>query len=191
MGLQRSHGSKRRRPNVHWPMGTKRNRSVRSFIYDDNQLAVDDRPHFEIETSIDFFIVGGTILILNKGHFESALRYKQAHQNDFIQLQAEPEFSAIFVDMQPLVDHIGANKIQLRRAAAIRQKGHYRDPQFMARLRQRHAEFGLDIAFDQTDRIQVTPQTCPDVITALLDHRLASAFSTLVYDVPNSVEVQP
>jgi hypothetical protein len=170
---------------------TRRRRSVRSFVYDDNELAVDDRPHFEIERSIDFFVVGGDILILNKGHFESALRYKQAHQDDFQQLQGEAEFAGIFVDLQPLIDHVGANKIQLRRAAAIRQKGHYRDANFMARLRQRHAEFGLNLQFDNAGRIQVTPQTCVDVITALLDHRLASAFSSLVYDVPSSVEVHP
>lgn len=168
---------------------TKRRRSLRSFVYEENRLAVDQRPHFEIETSVDFFIIGDDILILNKGHFESALRYRQAHQNDFQQLQGEAEFSAIFVDMQPLVDHIGLNKIQLRRAAAIRQKGHYRDPEFMDRLRERHAEYGLNIAFDGAGRIQVTPASCVDIITALLDHRLASGFSTLVYDVPSSVEV--
>ena len=168
---------------------TRRRRSVRSFVYDDNRLDVDERPHFEIENSIDFFIIGDDILILNKGHFESALRYKQAHEDDFHQLQAEADFSGIFVDMQPLIQYVGVNKIQLRRAAAIRQKGHYRDPQFMARLRERHADYGLNIVFDEAGRIQVTPETCVDVITALLDHRLASAFSTLIYDVPSSVEV--
>lgn len=43
----------------------------------------------------------------------------------------------------------------------------------MARLRERHAEFGLQIQFDEEGRIDVTPETCVDIITALLDHRLS------------------
>jgi Kiwa KwaB-like protein len=168
---------------------TKRSRSVRSLFYVENRLTLDPRPHFEIESTIDFFLVGAEVLILNKGRFESILRYKEAHRDDFVSLQAEPEFAGVFVNLGPLIAHIGENKIQLRRASAIRQKGHYRDAEFMTRLREQHAQFGLSIQFDGEGRIIATPETCAEIITALLDHRLASGFSRRVYDVPSATPV--
>ena len=176
-----------RRTDSGWT--TRRALSARSFFYEENRLTIDDRPHFDIEKTIDFLIVGDTVLILNKPHFESVLRYKDAHRNDFTALQGEPEFAAVFVDLAPLVAHVGANKIQLRRVSAIRQKGHYRDPEFMARLRQHHAAYGFAIQFDADGRIVITPETCAEILTALLDHRLASAFSTRIYDVPSATPV--
>lgn len=168
---------------------TKRALSTRSVFFRDNELDVDDRLHFEIAKSIDFFIVGDEILCLHKGHMESVLRYKETHKEDFQALQVEPEFAGIFVDVAPLIAHVGENKIQLRRAAAIRQKGHYRDQAFMARLQERQAQYGFTIQFDEQGRIVATPETCSQIITALLDHRLASGFSERVYDVPSTTPI--
>lgn len=95
-----------------------------------------------------------------------------------------------FVDMAPLIAHVGANKIQLRRACAIRDKGHYRDMGFMDRLRANQAEYGLMITFDANGRIIATPETCAQIMTALLDHRLKSGFSTLVYDVQDTTPIK-
>ena len=140
--------------------------------------------------SFDFIIFGDTILVRNKGAFESVLRYKSTQREDFVELQAEAEFLAAFVDVAPLVAYVGDNKIQLRRACAIRDKGHYRDPEFMQRLRQNQAEYGLVIQFDDGGRIIVTPETCAQIMKALLDHRLKSGFSALVYDVQDTTPVQ-
>lgn len=168
---------------------TKKALSTRSVIFQDNELDVDDRPHFEIAKTIDFFIIGEDILCLNKPKMESILRYKEAHKEDFQELQDDPEFSALFVDMTPLAAHVGENKIQLRRVSAIRQKGHFKDDAFMARLREKYADYGLTIQFDDEGRIVVTPETCAQIITALLDHRLASGFSESIYDVPSTTPV--
>lgn len=168
---------------------TKRAVSARSIFFADNRLDLDDRPHFDIERTVDFFIFGGHVLILSKQRFESILRYKQAHQGDFNELQAEPEFAGAFVDLVPLVQHVGVNKIQLRRMSAVRQKAHYRNADFMAHLRQRHREYGFTFEFDTEGRIVATAETSSQVITALLDHRLASAFSGRIYDVPDAKPV--
>ena len=168
---------------------TKQMLSTRSVFYQENRLTVDERPHFSIETSIDFFIVGDEILILSKGRFESVLRYKQAHKEDFEELCADQDFINVFVDLAPLTAHIGDNKIRLRRASAIRQKGLYKDDRFMQKLRQLAAQYGFTFAFDAQERIIVTPETCAEIITALLDHRLLSAFSEIIYDVPSTTQV--
>lgn len=176
-----------RRTSSSWK--TRRAFSTRTLILAENRLALDNSPRFDIETTIDFFILGDELLILNKARFESTLRYKEAHAADFNALQGEPEFSGLFTDVTPLIQHVGVNKIQLRRMCAVRQKGHYRDADFIQRVREHHAEYDLPLQFDPTGRIIVAPETCADVITVLLDHRLASGFSKRNYDVQNATPV--
>jgi hypothetical protein len=176
-----------RRTTTGWQ--TKRALSARSIFFADNKLDIDNRPHFDLEKTIDFFIFGEELLILHKRNFESTLRYKAAHANDFAELQAEAEFASVFVDLTPLVQHVGVNKIQLRRMSAVRQKAHYRNKEFMGRLRQHHAKYGLTFQFDVDGRIVATTETSSQIITALLDHRLASEFSRQIYDVPDAKPV--
>lgn len=168
---------------------TKRAISARSLILAENTLALDNSPRFDIENTVDFFILGQELIILHKGRFESTLRYKAAHADEFLALQQEEEFASLFVNLAPLIQHVGANKIQLRRMCSVRQKAHYRDAEFMARVREHHSEYGLGLQFDENGKIIVTPETGAQVITTLLDHRLASGFSQRVYDVPTATPV--
>jgi hypothetical protein len=176
-----------RRTSTGWK--TKRAVSARTIIFDENQLDLDDRPRFDLEKNLDFFVFDGDLLILHKGHFESILRYKEAHASDFLALQAEAEFAGIFVDLAPLVQYVGKNKIHLRRMSAVRKKGYYRDAEFMNRLRQRHTEYGFTFQFDEDGQIIPTAETSSQIITALLDHRLKSEFSRHIYDVPSTTQV--
>ena len=160
-----------------------------SLFFSDERLDVDERPHFDLEKSIDFFILSDDLVILNKGHFESVLRFKEAHASDFLELQTDPEFANLFVDMAPLIEYVGVNKIHLRRVSALRQYGNYRNPEFMALFRQHSTEYGFTIPFDNDGKMVITPETGPQVLTALLDHRLRSAFSKRIYDVPSATPV--
>lgn len=129
------------------------------------------------------------ILISGKSNFESVLSYKQAHLEDFTELTQQVDFSHIFSNVAPVVEYVGKNKIRLRRALAIHQKGHYKDPVFMGHLRNNYANFGLVLEFDHNLKLVVTEINCPDVFTALLDHRLKSPFSQNVYDVQDTNNV--
>jgi Kiwa protein KwaB-like len=168
---------------------TKKASNARNLFFADQQLAIDTRPHFEIAKAVDFFVFGENILCINKGKFESVLRYKQAHKDDFSSLQVEPEFASVFSEVGPLIEYIGENKIQLRRASAIKQKGHYKDNEFMDRLRARQTEYKLAISFDKDGKIIATSESAADIIVALLDHRLGSGFSESVYEVQNTIEM--
>lgn len=160
-----------------------------SVYFSDEQLGLDDDPGFTISKYVDFFIAGDDVIISHKGHFESVLSYRAAHTQDFVDLQAEQAFAALFTDMAPLVAYIGTNKIQLRRACAIRQKGHYLNADFMAKLREHHGRCGLVLQFNDAGLLEPTPETCADIIRALLDHRLLSVFSENIYDVPDATAV--
>jgi hypothetical protein len=168
---------------------TKRMKDVIYAFFSGNRLALDDKPSFRISPSVDFFIFEDQVLISHKGHFESILNYKEAHIEDFGNLQKDQAFQALFTTLDPLVSFVGSNKINLRRACAIHDKGHYKNKRFMSRLRKEHANYQLKLKFDAQGRIVPTEETCADIIRALLDHRLLSPFSEHLYDVQDAAVV--
>lgn len=176
-----------KKTTAHWR--TKKAKGIVPVLFDNSQLVLNTNQAFEILRSIDFFVYGGSIAILNKPNFESILKYKAAHVNDFAEMQSEQEFIDLFATILPLNEYVDNNKIQLRRASAIRLKGHYKDDAFMQRLRDHGAEYGLNITFNAAGQIVPSPETCRDIFQALLDHRLRSAFSLSNYDVDDTQRV--
>lgn len=168
---------------------TRRAVNLISVYFTDQQLGLASDPGFSIARNIDFFIVEEKILISSKANFESVLSYKTAYVEDFQKLQVEDKFKNVFTSLEALLEHIGENKIQLRRVSAIRQKGHYKDPIFMENLRKNAALFKLSIEFDAEGRIIPTLASCRDIMQALLDHRLQSGFSNNIYDVQDAANV--
>jgi hypothetical protein len=163
--------------------------NILTAVYKDRELDLAEDEGFKIQKNFDFFWINGKVLIAEKRNFESVMNYRAAHEGDFVELQAEAEFVNVFVDLGPVVEFVGINRLQLRRMSAIRSKAFYKDAAFMDNLRLRSADYGLNIQFDATGKIISTPETCRDIMTALLDHRLRSGFSGNTYDVPNTVQV--
>jgi len=137
----------------------------------------------------DFLIWSGDIYIRSKSVFETVLSYKQAHFDDFSLLCQDNDFIEVFTDLASVSEYVGSNKMQLRRASAIKEKGHYKDPGFIQNLRDKHADYGLQINFDGDGKIVPDEATCPHIFIALLDHRLSSAFSENIYDVQDTAKV--
>jgi len=160
-----------------------------SVVFADMQLGIHASPSLYISRQVDFLVAEELVLVRDKANFESILNYKQAHREDFAELLVEPEFGAVMAETAALEAYVGDNKMQLRRVAAIRQKGHYKDPRFMSNLRRRYKDFHLGIKFGEDGRMVPTPETCRDIMQALLDHRLTSGFSENIYDVPDVTPV--
>lgn len=158
-------------------------------MFSDHELDIDERPAFNIEPYFDFFVLDGTVFISNKGPFESVLAYRVGHIAAYADLTADPTFVALFSELGPINAYVGTNKIQLRRAIAIREKGHYNDPDFMANLRANAQAMNLNIQFDPAGRIIPTIASCRDIFQALLDHRLDSRLSQQLYDVQSTAPV--
>jgi hypothetical protein len=158
-------------------------------VFADDQLGLNPNPDFHLSRYIDFFIVGDETIVLRKDPFGQVLSYKEAHIEDFAALTQAPAFAAIFVDIGPLLAFVGNNKTHLKRVCAIGDKGHYANAIFMANLRAHYGAAGLNLVFDAQGRLVATPDTCADIITALLDHRLYSRFSQKNFEVPHAREV--
>ena len=176
-----------RKTNATW--STRRSTGVLRVVFEDAELDVDNRPSFSLQPVFDFFVLEPDIFVSNKNRFESVLTYRTAHAEAFADLTSEREFASIFSDLGPITSFVGTNKIQLRRAVAIREKGHYRDPDFMQNLRDQYEAMNLAIKFDARGRIIPTPESCRDIFKALLDHRLDSRLSRRLYDVPSTEPV--
>ncbi|WP_353642510.1 Kiwa anti-phage protein KwaB-like domain-containing protein [Mesorhizobium sp. WSM2239] len=168
---------------------TRRVQNAVSAIFVEDVMGIEESPSFDIAKSVDFFIVGDSLLVADKGRFESIMQYKAAHREDFAALTAEPAFLAILADVGPIVAFVGDNKIHLRRASAIRQKAYYSDAAFMNNLRARRDEMGFNFEFDAVGRIIATAEHCREIFQALLDHRLLSRLSENIYDVQDAVSI--
>jgi hypothetical protein len=176
-----------RKTNATW--STRRASNMLRVVFEDEELDLDERPSFTLEPVFDFFVFDGELFVTNKAQFESVLAYRAGHMQAFQELIDEPDFSGIFSDLTVITAFVGENKIQLRRAIAIREKGHFRDPGFMQKLRDECAAMGLTIAFDDEGRIVPSPENCRDIFQALLDHRLDSRLSMRLYDVQSTETV--
>jgi hypothetical protein len=97
--------------------------NILSVYFADDQLGLNQNPGFNISRDVDFFIIGDDVVIINKSAFESILSYREAHAQDFQRLQEEANFASLFSTLDPLVAFVGTNKLHLRRACVIRQKG--------------------------------------------------------------------
>lgn len=176
-----------RRADRSW--SSRKSRGIIKVVYSDDELDLDEDPTFNIEPHFDFFILDDRIFISSKKNFETVLAYKVGHIEAFGELQAEQEFGCIFADMGPITKFVGSNKMHLRRALAIREKGHYKDSIFMENLRRHAAAMNLLIEFDEEGRIIPTEKNCRHIFQALLDHRLHSRLSVQMYDVQNTEPV--
>jgi Domain of unknown function (DUF4868) len=176
-----------RKTDTTW--STRKSSSLVTMVFSDHVLDVNRNPTFTIRPDFDFYILDERIFVRSKPNFESVLAYKASHEAAFRDLQAEPEFAAIFADLDVLTSYVGSNKMHLRRAVVIQQKGHYKKVDFMNKLKAEAASMNLAIVFDENGRIVPTVETVPHIFRALLDHRLDSRLTSFMYDVQNTAKV--
>lgn len=161
-----------------------------NMVFANGELSAVEDNAFSIEKNFDFYCMGQSLFIANKRGFESALSYKTAYTSAFASLQSAPTFTALFTDMQPIIQYVGSNSIQLRRMAAIEQKGLYSQTNFIAKLMAVNSQRNWGINFDPANgRIIPCSQTAKVILQVLLDHRLVSEVTDNTYDVPDAVQV--
>lgn len=177
----------RRSPNTWKPAYKKK--GVINVLFHNGELSAVKGDEFTLEPNFDMFCVDEIILIAHKGGFESVMQYRSGYISAFGELQQQPEFVDLFTDMQPLIDHVGTNSTHLRRMAVIQDKCLYANSGFIAALQQVNANRNWGIIFDAENRIVPTPETAAVILKILLDQRLLSEITQIMYDVPDGVPV--
>jgi hypothetical protein len=178
-----------RRSPATWKPAYKK-KGVINVFYHNGELSAVQGDEFTLEPNFDLFCLDDSILIANKGGFESVMQYRTGYFVAFCELQKQPQFVALFTDMQPLIEHIGSNSTHLRRMAVIQEKHIYENPGFMSAVQQVNAKRNWGIQFDGNNRIVPTPETAALILKILLDQRLLSEVTQIMYDVPDGVPVQ-
>lgn len=177
----------RRSPST-WKTAYKK-KGVINTVFKDGELSAVENVDFTIEPGFDLFALDDALLVGNKRGFESMMQYRAGYVQAFIELQDAQEFVALFTDMAPLVEHVGQNGTHLRRMAVIQEKGFYNNPAYLGALKQVCDNYQWGIDFDAAGRIIPTSETAAVIMKLLLDQRLVSEITKIMYDVPDGTPV--
>jgi hypothetical protein len=177
-----------RRSPTTWK-ATYKKKGVVNTIFKDGELSAVDGVDFTIEPGFDLLAINHVLLVGNKRGFESILQYRAGYAQAFGQLVHEPSFVALFTTVAPLVNHVGSNGTQLRRMAVIQDKSLFTNPGYLAALKTVCDKYGWGIGFDPAGRIIPTADTAAVIMRLLLDQRLISEITNIMYDVPDGIPV--
>jgi hypothetical protein len=161
-----------------------------NMVFSNGEMSGVEDNNFSIEKNFDFYVINNTAFIANKRGFESSMKYREAYAQAFSQLQATPSFSSLFSDLEPIIDYVGTNSIQLRRMGVIEEKSVYSNPGFISALMIVNATRGWGLNFDTANNTIIPcADTTSIILQVLLDHRLISEITENIYDVPDAVPV--
>lgn len=161
-----------------------------NILFRNGELSAAEDNGFAIEKNFDFYAFDQTLFIASKRSFESVMEHRASYAQAFVDLRRNAAFSALFTDMQPMIDYVGTNSIQLRRMARIEERSLFNRPGFLGAVQVVSARRGWSLNFDPvTNRLIPCNQTVKTIMQVLLDHRLLSEVTELIYDVPDATQV--
>jgi hypothetical protein len=161
-----------------------------NIIFSNGELSAAQDNGFAIERSFDFYAHKAAMFIASKSAFESAMEHRTSYAQAFAALQINPTFSRLFTDIRPLVKYVGTNAIQLRRMTRIEERALFSRPGFLAALQAVNGRRNWGLNFDAaTGCLVPCDQTAKTIIQFLLDHRLMSEVTDMIYDVPDATQV--
>lgn len=161
-----------------------------NIVFRNGELSAAEDNAFAIEKTFDFYAHQQGLFIASKRAFESAMEHRASYAQAFVGLQQDQNFANLFTNMQPLIDHVGANSIQLRRMARIEERALFRRPGFLNAVQTVNTRRNWGLNFDpQTGQLVPCDQTTKAIMQVLLDHRLLSEVTDFIYDVPDATQV--
>jgi len=161
-----------------------------NIVFSNGELSAAEDNGFAIEKSFDFYAHGIGMFIASKAAFESAMAHRASYARAFSALQLHAGFAGLFTDIGPLVSYVGTNAIQLRRIARIEERALFSRPGFLAAVQAASQRRGWGLNFDiATGCLVPCDQTAKTIMQILLDHRLLSEVTDMIYDVPDATQV--
>ncbi|WP_291138949.1 DUF4868 domain-containing protein [Hydrogenophaga sp.] len=109
---------------------------TRQALFFDNHKLVDveDKQVFMIDPRFDFFVFGGTTFIASKAAFETAMNFREGIKekgNELLDAFTSMDFLS---DVEPIRTYVGENLRHLRKLAAIKNAGYFKQPDYMTKL---------------------------------------------------------
>lgn len=161
-----------------------------NIVFRNGELSAAEDNGFAIERYFDFYAFDQTLFIASKRAFESAMKHRASYAQAFVALRGNAAFSSLFTDLQPMIDYVGTNSIQLKRMARIEERALFTKPGFIGAIQAVSARRGWGLNFDPaTNQLIPCDRTVKTILQVLLDHRLLSEVTDLIYDVPDATQV--
>lgn len=160
-----------------------------NIIFANGELSAAEDNAFSIEKNFDFYVYRDFIFIASKSAFEAVMEHRASYIQAFSSLQIDANFSSLFTNMQPLIQYVGTNATQLRRMARIEQRSLYTRPGFLDAVKLVNARRNYGLNFDTNGLLVPCDQTVKTIIQILLDHRLISEVTDVIYDVPDATQI--
>lgn len=161
-----------------------------NIVFQNGELSAAPDNGFAIEKTFDFYAHGTAMFIASKRAFESVMEHRASYAQAFTNLQATAAFSGLFTDLQPIVNYVGTNSIQLRRMARIEERALFTRPGFLRAVQAVSGRRGWGLNFDPNSGCLIPcDQTAKTIMQVLLDHRLLSEITDLIYDVPDATQI--
>ncbi|ATS75066.1 Kiwa anti-phage protein KwaB-like domain-containing protein [Xanthomonas citri] len=177
-----------RRSPATWKTAYRR-KGVVNMLFQNGELSAVEGVDFTLEPGFDLFALDEALLVGNKRAFESMMKYRAGFVSAFGELQDEKQFVSLFTDMAPLVTYVGSNGTHLRRMAVIQERKLYDNPKYLGALREVCEKYQWGVQFDKDGLIIPTKETAAVIMKLLLDQRLISEITAIMYDVPNGHRV--
>lgn len=160
--------------------------SLINAVFQNGELSATPEETFSFDSYFDFYCINETVFVMSKRAYESTMSEKKVYQQNFEDLAVDPAFNSLFSDIQPLKEYVGTNAIQLRRITVIQTKALYLRPGFPQKLQEVNLSRNFGLNFDDSGKLIVCTNTAKTVMQVLLDHRLLSEITEIIYDVPDA-----
>lgn len=169
-----------------WKM--KKNKGLIPLLYRENRFEdLEDENVFSIASSVDLFYFDETLFILSKKDFEHGLNFREGMIAKADEMYQEVIQLNLFVNMDILTTRVGNNQRYLRKIATIKNLGHYRNPQFLQRMREVSGNKNWNIQFEN-GQIVFTDETLDTILSILQNKRLHSEITLEDFDVDGKID---
>lgn len=169
-----------------WKM--KKNKGLIPLLYRENRFEdLEDENVFSIASSVDLFYFNETLFILSKKDFEHGLNFREGMIAKADEMYQEVTQLNLFVNMEILTTKVGNNQRYLRKIATIKNLGHYRNPQFLLRMREVSGHKNWNIQFEN-GQIVFTDETLDTILSILQNKRLHSEITLEDFDVDGKID---
>jgi hypothetical protein len=153
-------------------------------------IDLDDKPVFRIEMELDFIVLGDTLFILDKERFELALNYRERMVRDRDLVVGDFRDLGLFTEPDVFTNVIADRLPLLRKVASVRKNAYYKDPQYIASMKQQAQAHGWPIVFKGT-QIVATTDNVELWLRLVNNDRLQSPINNDIFDVMGKQLVTP
>jgi hypothetical protein len=164
-----------------WKM--KKQKGFIPLLYSDNMFVdLEVENVFSISSTLDFISFQNYLFILSKKAFESGLNFREGMISKAESFYEEVQEMALFDNLEILTTKVGNNLRYLKKIATIKNLGHYKDSQYLSKLKEVNDTKNWGIDF-QNGQINITPESLEDILIVLQNKRLHSEITEEDFDV--------